>query len=174
MLFKYFPTSRSAFDPPKSPTTGTSRFLLSSSFKNEKFSYADLMVADDGNSVERSYLANEENFSFLKELESKNLLVPVVGDFGGSKALREVGKYLKSIDATVSAFYLSNVEQYLIMDGKWDAFCGSAASLPLDDASAFIRSGNGTPYSGNRGGGVQNSWTAGMLSDLKPCAVSVR
>src|SRR5262245_35362867 len=59
--------------------------------------YADLMVVDDGSGAFRSYLASEENFRFLKDLETKNLLVPVVGDFGGTKAIREVGKYLKSV-----------------------------------------------------------------------------
>ena len=71
------------------------------------------MVADDGKGQHRSFLANEENFQVLKELHEKNLLVPVVGNFAGPKALRAVGRYLKERDALVSAFYLSNVEQYL-------------------------------------------------------------
>ena len=33
----------------------------------------------------------------------------------------------------VSAFYLSNVEQYLRQDGIWDDFCANVATLPLDD-----------------------------------------
>ena len=41
--------------------------------------YADLMMADDGNGQMRSYLASEENFAFLKDLETRNMLVPVVG-----------------------------------------------------------------------------------------------
>ena len=141
---------------------------------NNQVNYASLMVADNGNGQYMSYLANEENFAFLKDLESRNMLVPVVGDFGGDKAIRAVGKYLKSVDATVSAFYLSNVEQYLVQDGKWERFCGNAASLPLDETSTFIRTGNGGPYTrftGGRGGGgcVANSSTAAMLSELGPC-----
>jgi len=124
-----------------------------------------------------SYLASEESFQFLKDLESRNMLIPVVGDFGGDKALRAVGKYLKSLDATVSAFYLSNVEQYLVMDGKWDRFCANAISLPLDNTSMFIRSGNGGPFTlgnigrngrGGGGGGVGNSSIAFMLPELTP------
>jgi len=133
--------------------------------------YASLMMADNGIGQYMSYLASEENFAFLKDLETRNMLVPVVGDFGGGKAIRAVGKYLKSVDATVSAFYLSNVEQYLVMDGKWDEFCGNAASLPLDDSSMFIRTGNGGPNTTNaaRGGGVTNSSIAKMLPELTPC-----
>jgi len=143
---------------------------------NNSVNYASLMMADNGNGQYASYLANEENFAFLKDLETRNMLVPVVGDFGGNKAIRAVGKYLKSVDATVSAFYLSNVEQYLVMDGKWEQFCGNAASLPLDESSMFIRTGNGGPYTTNasRGGGVTNSSIAFMLPELKPCAVGPR
>ena len=46
------------------------------------------MVATDADGRNRSYLASEESFSVLKALHSKNLLVPVVGNFGGPKALR--------------------------------------------------------------------------------------
>jgi hypothetical protein len=107
--------------------------------------YWDLMVADDGKGQMRSFLANDENFLVLKELHEKNLLVPVVGNFAGPKALRAVGRYLRERDATVAAFYLSNVEQYLQRDSSWYVFCGNAATLPLDEHSKFIRSvRNGT------------------------------
>jgi len=129
--------------------------------------YANLMTADDGSGQNRSFLATEENFKVVKDLEARNLIVPVVGDFGGTKAIRAVGRYLKSIDAIVSAFYLSNVEQFLVQDGKWDTFCSSVSTLPLDESSSFIRSGRGRSTYG--GGGVQNSSTASMLQELAPC-----
>jgi hypothetical protein len=103
-------------------------------------SYMELMTATDGNGKSQGFLANEENFQFMKELETKNLLVPVVGNFGGLKAIRAVAQYVKELGATVSAFYLSNVEQYLRIDGLWGQFCENVASLPLDAKSTFIRS----------------------------------
>src|SRR5438105_6958127 len=39
-------------------------------------SYDELMTATDQRGIERSYLAREENYTFLKNLESKNLVVP--------------------------------------------------------------------------------------------------
>lgn len=104
--------------------------------------YADLMLATDEAGDYKSYLASEERFAVMKNLESKNLVIPVVGDFGGPKAIRAVGAYLKARGATVSAFYLSNVEQYLEQDRKWNLFCRNVASLPLDRSSTFIRSSN--------------------------------
>ncbi len=133
--------------------------------------YADLMMADDANGQSRSYLATEDNFAFLKDLESKNLVVPVVGDFGGPKAIREVGKYLKSIDAVVSAFYLSNVEQYLSQDGKTGAFLANVATLPLDPSSTFIRSGGARGFIGGgfgRRSGVLGSELGNILSEVRP------
>src|SRR5262249_265604 len=58
-------------------------------------SYALLMATTDGSRTERSYLASEESFTFVKSMEARNLIVPVVGDFAGPKALRAVGSFLK-------------------------------------------------------------------------------
>ena len=129
--------------------------------------YWDLMVADDGKGQLRSYLANDENFQVLKELHEKNLLVPIVGDFAGPKALRAVGRYLRERDGTVAAFYLSNVEQYLIQNNAWDTFCANAATLPIDASSAFIRS----VRNGTFGPGVGlDSEIKSIAGDVKSCA----
>jgi hypothetical protein len=130
--------------------------------------YWDLMAATDASGVERSYLASEKAFAILKDLESRNLVIPVVGDFGGPKALRWVGSYLRARHATVSAFYLSNVEQYLVQDGKWQAFCANVAAMPIDATSTFIRSSSGGGSLG-RGGGFVSSLGA-MAEEVKSCA----
>jgi hypothetical protein len=129
--------------------------------------YADLMTATDDRGAFRSYLANEENFNVLKALETKNLVVPVVGNFSGPKAIRAVGKYLREKEGTVTAFYLSNVEQYLQQDGIWDDFCRNVATLPLDSASTFIRSVRGGRF--GLGAGL-NSDLGNMSSEVKLCA----
>ena len=130
--------------------------------------YWDLMVAEDGQGQTRSFLASDENYQVLRELHQKNLLVPVVGNFSGPKAVKAVGRYLKERDATVSAFYLSNVEQYLQREGTWNNFCLNVATLPLDTSSTFIRSVRNSTY----GPGVGlDSVTANMLEDLKLCPV---
>jgi hypothetical protein len=131
--------------------------------------FADLMIADDGAGHERSFLATEESFAVLKELEEKNLLVPVVGDFAGAKALRGVGAYVRDHGAKVSAFYLSNVEQYLGRNGTWGQFCVNVATMPLDESSTFIRS----VRSGNFIPGVGlDSELGNMASETKACGVT--
>jgi hypothetical protein len=117
--------------------------------------FADLTGwAYDDAGEPRSFLTTEENFQFVKALHEKNLLVPVSGDFGGPTAIRAIGAYLQKRSAVVSAFYLSNVEQYLFQDGKARAFYDNVATLPLNDTSVFIR-----PYSLRR-----ESWAAEPLA----------
>jgi hypothetical protein len=90
----------------------------------------------------QSFLSTEQNFQAVKKLHEKNLVVPVSGDFAGPKALRAIGDYIQERGGVVSAFYVSNVEQYLFQDGRADAFYDNVSTLPVNDRSVFIR-----PYS---------------------------
>lgn len=106
--------------------------------------YATLQTATDTAGKNWAYLATEANYRWLKDFETKNLLVPVVGDFAGPKAIRAVGQYLKQHNAVVSAMYCSNVEQYLFrQDDDWSRFYKNIGTLPLDANSTFIRSISG-------------------------------
>ncbi len=88
-----------------------------------------------------SFLGSEESFQFLKDLHTRNLFVPNSGNFGGPKAIRAVGEYVKEHGAIVTAFYVSNVESYLFQDGIAGNFYGNVAALPVDEKSVFIRPG---------------------------------
>ena len=115
---------------------------------------------------------------FVKTMQSRNLIVPVVGNFGGAKALRSVGAYVRRLNERVNTFYLSNVEQYLRQDGIWDAFCGNVASMPIDASSTFIRSTRGGSVSGGgrslsvaTGPGLNFISSLGsMASETRSCA----
>jgi hypothetical protein len=76
-------------------------------------------------------------------MQTRNVIVPVVGNFAGPKALRAIGAWLKARGATVGVFYVSNVEQYLEQSRVWPAFCANVATLPLDSSSIFIRPNRG-------------------------------
>jgi hypothetical protein len=119
---------------------------------NNANTFADMTgYSPDANGLPQSFLSTEDNYRYLRGMNLNNLIVTVTGDFGGPKAIRAVGDYLKAHDATVSAFYVSNVEQYLFMDGKEGQFYANVATLPVTETSIFIR-----PYSMRgfgRGGG---------------------
>jgi hypothetical protein len=128
--------------------------------------YAELMTATDGEGHPRSFLSSPESFAYLKMMHTKNLIIPVVGDFAGTKALRAIARYLAEKHAMVGAFYLSNVEQYLGREGRWSLFCENVASLPLDETSSFIRSVRDGSY--GRGMGL-NSVTGNILAETRTC-----
>src|SRR5262249_49157756 len=97
-------------------------------------SYMEVMTGIDSLGDKQSYLASEENYRFVRDLQKRNLIVPLTGDFGGPKAIRAVARYLKDHDAPVTAFYLSNVEQYLFQrngnqNGGWTNFYDNVAAL---------------------------------------------
>jgi len=99
--------------------------------------YTALMLAGDGQGKNWSYLSSTENYNRVRAMHQKNLIVPIVGDFGGPRALQMVGKYVRDHGAIVSVFYLSNVEDYIqpVLAG----YVRNVASLPVDDSSLFIR-----------------------------------
>lgn len=101
--------------------------------------YRQLMTATDFRGEPRSYLATEDAFAFVKDLQARNLIVPVVGDFAGPHAIRRIGEYVRQQGHLVSVFYGSNVEVYLTRDQR-RAFCGNLESLPHDEATVFIAS----------------------------------
>ena len=131
--------------------------------------YEDLMLQTDLEGVPHGYLATEAHFRALKSLQERNLIVPVVGNFAGPKALRSVGRYVRDHRSTVQTFYVSNVEQYLFQDGLFDAFARNVAMLPINASSTFIRSVSSR--SGYRGPGLGPD---GRASALDPIVAFVR
>ncbi|HZS04734.1 MAG TPA: hypothetical protein VFD58_07860 [Blastocatellia bacterium] len=103
--------------------------------------FRDLLLEKDLEGRQRNYLASEESYQFLKKMQERNLIIPVTGDLSGTKALREIGKYLQETGDKVSAFYTSNVEFYLFrQDNAFQRFVENVKYLPIDKRSVIIRS----------------------------------
>jgi hypothetical protein len=88
-------------------------------------------------------------------MQQKNLIVPLVGDFTGDKAIKTVAQYVKEHGSTISVFYVSNVEDY-IFQAKWPAYLLNLAALPSDKSTLLIRF---EPY---------NYTTLGKITDVTP------
>jgi len=111
--------------------------------------YRAMVSETDGAGVNWSYLANEKNFRALKQMEERNLIVPLTGNFAGPKAIRAVGDWARAHGAIVSTFYVSNVEQYLFQQGdEAQRFFANVETLPVDATSMFVRSFNGRRFGG--------------------------
>lgn len=100
-----------------------------------------MMIETDADSVHQSYLADEARYAKVRSMQQRNLIVPVVGNFGGEKALQAVAAWLTQHETLLGAFYASNVEQYLYMQGDApEKFFANLATFPRDESTTFVRS----------------------------------
>jgi hypothetical protein len=102
--------------------------------------YRDLLIERDLTGKQASFMANEDEFQFLKTLEDANLVVPVVGNLAGEHALAAIAHDASQRGLKISAFYTSNVEFYLMREGGFDKFAENVRRLPQNDQSLIIRS----------------------------------
>ena len=103
------------------------------------------MTARDVTGASRSFLTTEDAFAFVKALHTRNMIVPVVGDFGGPRAIRAIGEYVRARGAVVQTFYSSNVSVYLSKD-QTRAFCASLATLPVAPRATFVDRDDVRPF----------------------------
>jgi len=99
-----------------------------------------LLLARSPSGREGSFLASEEDYRFVRDLHLRGRVVPVVGDFAGPRALQAISDFLRARGETVGAFYVSNVEFYLLRNGQFGRYVSNVEALPVTDESVFIRS----------------------------------
>jgi hypothetical protein len=102
--------------------------------------YGDLLLETDGAGRQRNYLASEESFQFVKSLQSRDRIIPVVGNLSGPKALAGIGRAMTERGESLSAFYASNVEFYLDREGSYPRFIGNLSHMPHTSRTVIIRS----------------------------------
>jgi len=100
---------------------------------------ADLILATDGNGRMGNFLVLKSDYEFVRNLHEQNRIIPVVGDFGGAKALAAVGSYLRQNGYILSAFYTSNVEQFLFDGRAFPYFVSNVRKMPINEKSVIIR-----------------------------------
>ena len=88
-----------------------------------------------------SYLADEDAFQYVRSMEARDKIIPVVGNVAGDRAVKAIAAYANAAGLRVSAYYLSNVEQYLMgRDGGFAEYAANVKLLPRDSTSVIIRS----------------------------------
>lgn len=99
----------------------------------------ELVTTRDPGGKQGGFLASDESFRFLQAMQKAGAIVPIVGDFAGEKAVPQLAEYLRSEGKTVSTFYVSNVEQYLLEPKIWKNWARNVKALPKNEKSLFIR-----------------------------------
>ena len=100
---------------------------------------AELIMEQDLEGNQGNFLAHDEDYQFIRELEEQNRVIPIVGNFAGTKALAAVADYLRKNGYTTSAFYTSNVEEYLYGDDLFGKFVDNIRKFPISEHTVFIR-----------------------------------
>ena len=108
--------------------------------------YRQLLLERDRSGHQANYLAAEDAFQFVKAMEARDRIVPVVGNAAGEHALAAIAELMTERGDKVSVLYISNVEQYLIRDGGFPQFAENVKLLPRDHRSVMIRSYFGYGY----------------------------
>ncbi|HEX5633157.1 MAG TPA: hypothetical protein VFX50_08015, partial [Gemmatimonadales bacterium] len=110
--------------------------------------YRQLMLEKDLDGTRRGFLVEEGDFLYLKDMQARNLLIPVVGNLAGDHALRAIGKDVDARGEQVSTLYASNVEFYLWRDQSFDRFVENLRALPPRPDTVLIRAcfGYGRPH----------------------------
>jgi hypothetical protein len=103
-------------------------------------SFRDLLLATDANGERWNYLAREEAFQFVKALQARDAIIPVVGNVAGTHAMPAIAATITGRGGHVSAFYISNVETYLRREGEMAQFVENLRRLPHNGRAVIIRS----------------------------------
>ena len=107
-----------------------------------------LLAENDRAGHQLGFLASEAAFQFVRGMQARNLIVPVVGDVSGPHAMRAIAADMKARGLKLSGFYISNVEYYLFPPGTFGAYMENLRQFPHDERTMVIRSV--FPSGGNR------------------------
>ena len=102
--------------------------------------YRDLLRETDAAGRQGNFLASEDAFEFVKGLEDRDLVIPVIGDLSGPSAVASIARDIEARHERLSAFYVSNVEFYLFSGGSFPRFVANLGRLPHSPNSVLIRS----------------------------------
>ena len=125
-----------------------------------------LLRETDWQGHQLNFLATESGFQFVRSLEARDLVIPVVGDVSGAQAMRAIAADMTTRGETLSAFYISNVEQYLFRDGSWPRYVENLTRLPRNERSTMIRSVFPSGYRGPLPQSVPGDYSTSLTQSL--------
>jgi hypothetical protein len=102
-------------------------------------SFGNLMLSVDYDGREQSFLSSEPAFAHVRTLHQRNLIVPVIADLAGSRAIRAIGDFLRDSAAVASVVHVSGTPAMLTTTGRSAAYCANLAAIPVDERSVLVR-----------------------------------
>jgi hypothetical protein len=102
--------------------------------------YRELLFETNRQGQRANFLMAEDDYQFVRGLQQRDLIVPVVGNVAGPSALAAIGRAVRRRGEAVTVFYVSNVELYLFRDGLYSRYADTVSALPRNSHSLLIRS----------------------------------
>jgi hypothetical protein len=102
--------------------------------------YRELLFETDRAGRHANFLISEDDYQFVRGLQQRDLVIPVVGNLAGPSALAAIGRAIRQRGDQLSVFYVSNVELYLFQDGIFTRYADTLAAIPHNNRSLLIRS----------------------------------
>ena len=100
---------------------------------------ASLILAKDREGEPRHFLASESLYKRIRELQVNDRVLPVVGDFAGSHTFLALGEWLRARRFEASVIYVSDVEFFLIRQGRFAAYLANLERIPWSKSALLIR-----------------------------------
>ena len=102
--------------------------------------YRELLFETDREKRRGNFLVSEDDYQFVRGLQQRDAIVPVVGDLAGRQRSSPSDAPIRQRGEALSVFYVSNVELYLFQDGVLPRYVENLATIPRNDRSVIIRS----------------------------------
>jgi hypothetical protein len=117
--------------------------------------YGELLLGTDPSGRQRNYLASDDSFQFVRSMQARDRIIPVIGNLSGPKALTSIARLLSEQRESLSVFYASNVEFYLERNGTYPRFLANLSQIPHTPRTVVIRS-------------IFNRGMGGSMSEVRP------
>lgn len=101
--------------------------------------FGRLIRTTDRSGAPAHLLAVEDLYRRVRDLQRAGRIVPIVGDFAGGGALPRLADWLDARGLRVGLLYISDVEFFLLRDGRFDAYVANLRRLPWAEGARIVR-----------------------------------
>jgi len=99
-----------------------------------------LLLSRSADGKHGGFLASRASYSWVRAMQLENRVIPLVGDLTGHHTLVGIGAQLRRRQLPLGLVYLSNAEQYVFDERRWNRWLSNAAQLPIAEQGLLLRS----------------------------------
>jgi hypothetical protein len=85
------------------------------------------------------FLTDDGLFEAIQSRQRNDQIVPIVADFSRPDGLRRLRDYLSQTGQKLSVLYISDVEFFLLRNGRWNSYISTLKQMPWADGAVIVR-----------------------------------